>query len=150
MADPNTLRWGLSKYIRADQSVSWLTQVPWGWPRCFIVNQSTLRLSEVFHGWSKYPEADPGFFLGNLAPCVALTNSRDTEWRKVNKKWLLKDDQSVSWLTQIPWDEAYPSILMLTEVFHGWPNYLEADPGVSCCPKYLETEWSVSLLCQVP
>jgi hypothetical protein len=29
------------------------------------------------------------FFLGNLALCVAIINSRDTEWRKIKEKIML-------------------------------------------------------------
>jgi hypothetical protein len=62
---------------------SWQTQGPWGWPSCFMAKMrllgqprgswvchdwpkwsmadlKTLRLTQVFHSWSKNLEADPG------------------------------------------------------------------------------------------
>ncbi len=72
MADPHTLRmaellYGWAKYFETDPSISgwptyleaspsfsWLSKVHGGWPNGFIVDPRTLRLTQVFHGGSKY------------------------------------------------------------------------------------------------
>jgi hypothetical protein len=31
----------------------WLTQIPWGWPKCFMADPGFWQLIQVFCGWHK-------------------------------------------------------------------------------------------------
>jgi len=132
MADPGTLTLtqvlhGWPTYINDSRTVVWLTQVlldwlkyiwlthiPWGSPKCFMADQSTWRLIQLFYCWPKNLEADPSI-----------------SWRiKVSKgcsKCFMADPSTLRMAKIFLADR---STLRLTKVFHGWPKYLEADPGV--------------------
>ena len=168
MADPGTLTLtqvlhGWPTYINDSRTVVWLTQVlldwlkyiwlthiPWGSPKCFMADQSTWRLIQLFYCWPKNLEADPSIsWLIKVSkgwPKCFMVDPSTLRMAKMFYGWLKYLE---TFCGRHECFLANPRTLRLTQVFQGWHKYFMAEPSVSWLPGFLAAYPSILWLTQV-